>query len=581
MCQPPPTQAVRDMIGPAIPEDVTVKTIQLVQSIRPQRIFALNLSDGRTLHLVQPPPSMWRPMRHEQDIVEAEAAAIQWIRGTVSSQHPSSSSSSSSSFSSSASTSSSISNPPASPLSSPPDRILSLLPTLLHHGREPTTTATMATAAATAAALLLSQPFAVYAPVRGAPLSLLPTPPAPLPRPAREQIDRETGRLFRALARLTSPTGRFGPLAAVLGRGAVTRARAGGPSSSISSPLSAVAAGGSGSSSSSSSSSSSTADGGGGGSSGKGEKKDERGKRGGSGRRGTGRGPRDLNPHLGIGVGMGIGPGAGAGGGLSMTGGAGTWSVAFHSMLEAALRDGEDMAVAMGYATIRKHFRRLAYVLDGVETARLVVVKGGEKGNVLVQEEVGEMEEEDDGGQVVGGKADEGEEGERVAIKEGEGDGEGEGKVVENGQKRFKVTGFLDWSSCMFGDPLLATVFSDPQQEQAPSAAFLEGFNGAEIKPDSDSRSQGDLPLNGDIIDDVDGAWIRLLLYQVYHAVVDIVSEFYRPRQNSSARELEARRKLSRVLTKLAEVPDDAKRRHQRPSGEMSPAKRIKADDDG
>jgi hypothetical protein len=149
----------------------------------------------------------------------------------------------------------------------------------------------------------------------------------------------------------------------------------------------------------------------------------------------------------------------------------------------------------------------------------------------------------------------------------------GETKVAEEERdtQRLRLTGLRNWSSCVFGDPLLAAVFSDPQQ-QPPSAAFLEGFNGRKIEPARDR----DLPLDKTIIEDVDNAWIRLLLYQVYHAVVHIVSEFYRPRPDSSARELDARRKLNEVLARLAEVPDDPKRRHQRPSGDMSPAKRFR-----
>ena len=147
-------------------------------------------------------------------------------------------------------------------------------------------------------------------------------------------------------------------------------------------------------------------------------------------------------------------------------------------------------------------------------------------------------------------------------------------------QQQLKLAGLRDWSSCVFGDPLLATVFSDPllqDQQKQPSAAFLQGFNdGTPGDSPSSPARRLPFPLNRDIIQDMDTAWIRLLLYQVYHAVARIVREFYRPRPDSSVRELEARRSLNEVLAKLAEVPDDAKRRHQRPSGEMSPAKRSK-----
>jgi hypothetical protein len=326
-------------------------------------------------------------------------------------------------------------------------------------------------------------------------------------------------------------------------------------------------------------------------------------------------------------------------GGLSMsmstmagTGGAGSWSVAFHSLLEGILRDGEDMAVVLGYSAIRRQFRRLGYLLDEVSVARLVVVDGADEGNVLVRvlkdgeegEEPGVGRKGDGGGAQCHGLQvdDESVEGEvkdkhedyededgqeegkgkgmasaGPATGEGEAKGEGkEGQTSTNAKepekrhstRRLRVTGLADWSSCVFGDPLLATVFSDPQQQQPPSAGFLEGFNngtkkivqqGLYLDPAASTAKDPQLlPLDGDIIEDVDTAWIRLLLYQVYHAVVQIVREFYQPRPDSRDRELEARRKLNEVLARLAEVPDDAKKKHPRPSGEMSPAKRIKAD---
>lgn len=269
----------------------------------------------------------------------------------------------------------------------------------------------------------------------------------------------------------------------------------------------------------------------------------------------------------------------GDGGLMSSTGGAGTWSVAFHSMLEGVLRDGEDMAVAMGYATIRRHVRRLAYLLDEVGVARLVVVEGGGKGNVLVVEE----EESEEKGE--GDKGGESGEEEKDGAKEKEDGGKkeeagAEKTEIEDAQRtRLRVTGLRDWSSCVFGDPLLAAVFSDPQQ-QPPSTAFLEGFNGAALKHVPSTRDR-DFPLSKDIIADIKTAWIRLLLYQVYHAVVHVVGEFYRPRPDSSTRELEARRKLNAALAQLAEVPDDPKRKHQRPSGAMSPAKRLRGGSEG
>lgn len=204
-------------------------------------------------------------------------------------------------------------------------------------------------------------------------------------------------------------------------------------------------------------------------------------------------------------------------------------------------------------------------------------------------EERAEGEGEGEGEETKGGSEGETEEkGQGEAGKKAETDtrkkSDGETTVKEKEtHTSLKLTGLRDWSSAIFGDPLLATIFSDPLQ-QPPSPHFLEGFNGEEPDPDPNPRHLPPnlgYPLDRTIIEDIDTAWIRLLFYQIYHAVARIVTEFYRPRQDSSARELEGRRKLNEVLARLAEVPDDAKKRHQRPSGEMSPAKRVRGGEDG
>lgn len=485
MCQPPADDVARSMLGPAVPDDVALGRLQLVPTVRPLRIYEVPIPDGKALHLVLPPISMWRPLRAEQGMLTSEALTVQWIRETL------------------ARATSATEQKASSSSSATPDvatSVLPFLPTLLRHGKE---------------THLPDSSFAVYEPVRGTPLSLISSEPTPT---TRREIDRQLGTLFRDLSSLKSPTGRFGPLAAVIDS-----------SSGASTPQPA-------------------------------------------GRRGRApRLPQVLTES-----------------GLSATGGAGTWSVAFHSMLEGVLRDGEDMAVVISYPTIRRHFRRLGYLLDDVTTARLVVVEGVARGNVLVEEVGGQREnveeekqegdEGEDSGKNKGKARDEKATAEKEEDDEERGEAETAQKKDAQPQQTLKLTGLRDWSSAIFGDPLLATVFSDPNQP-LPSSAFLEGFDGETPDSSADSRYTH-RPLNPSIIKNMDTAWIRLLFYQVYHAVTRIVSEFYRPRQDSSDRELEARKKLNEVLAKLAEVPDNTKKRHQRPSGEMSPAKRVRGVDD-
>ncbi|KAK4159648.1 hypothetical protein QBC43DRAFT_221598 [Cladorrhinum sp. PSN259] len=461
MCQPPSNEAVREILGTAIPPEVTVEKVQPVPTLRPQRIFQVDCSDNTSLHFVTSPYSKWRPLRSDHGMVLSETIAVRWIKERAEQRFPS--------------------RPPSAASSTPKDKnetdeddpeneeqkkFAQLIPNIIHHGQETSGNRDW---------------YTFYTPSTGRPLALLNPPLSPADRDVETGINFQLGRLYRQLARLSSPTGRFGPVAATI-------------------PANYYSAGGSGSAPSSPSF------------------------------------QRQQQQHLG------------AVGGLFGTVGAATWQVAFHSMLESSLRDGEDMAVVLSYPTIRRHFRRLGYLLDEVTTPRLVVVDAGDENNILVEEQ----------------------------------------EETEEGQKGWQLVGLRDWSSCVFGDPLLGAVFSDPElaPQQPPSSEFLRGFNQDNHTTTTQSSSAEPtmvypLNLNRTVIEDVDTAWVRLLLYQVYHAVTRIVAEFYRPRADSGARELDARRRLNVILAKLAEVPDDVKSskrvKHPRPSGEMSPAKRLRA----
>lgn len=133
----------------------------------------------------------------------------------------------------------------------------------------------------------------------------------------------------------------------------------------------------------------------------------------------------------------------------------------------------------------------------------------------------------------------------------------------EPSQTPIEVTGLRQWSNCVFGDPLMATVFS---KRPNLSDDFWRGF---------------DNPLLGEttasIIEDRDNAHVRMLLYECYHAVVTLVGEYYRPQTDSSRRELAARKHLGNVLARLEELDDRGQQRRRRMSGEMSPAKRPRS----
>ncbi|KAM7194609.1 hypothetical protein V8F33_007161 [Rhypophila sp. PSN 637] len=494
MCRPPSEQSVRTALGTVFP-DVTIDRIQAIPSPRLQRLYEVTLSDGRIIYLVMSPSTRLRLLRSEHFMIPAEALAVQWIRNKLSKDpevdlQPTEATSG-----------------PGTSLSLP-----QLVPSLIHlsHGTNE-----------------LGSICSFFESTHGTPLALVPGLLSP---EERQQIDGQVGQMFRGLAHLTSPTGRFGPVATCLS------------ASTASSP-----------------------------------------------RRGGGMIP------------------AGPGGSSAMAGsteGVGTWSGAFHLMLEGILRDGEDMAVMISYSAIRRHFKRLRHLLDLVTVPRLVVMDGADESNVLVSSSLPspgpsntsipipaiaqatsniQLDSESKSGKDTAATA-----------------SSGKDKEEKEDNSPMVFTGLRDWSTAIFGDPLIATIFSD----STPTSSFLQGFNNdnntTTTSPDATasaapSISANTLPLDSSIIEDTETAPIRQLLYQVYHASVSIVKEFYRPSpresndistSSRSRRELDGRKKLTEALAKLELVQDHevdlthlaAKRTYgvSRLSGEMSPAKRVK-----
>ena len=465
MCQPPSEQSVRTVLSAVFP-DVATEGIQAIPSPRLQRLYEVTIQDGKTMLLVLSPSPRLRLLRSEHFMVPSEARTVQWIRSWVES------------------------NPEAGQdvdeASNLQASFLPFIPTLIHFSP---------------GANELGSPCSFFESTQGTPIALV---PGLLSQQERRTVDQRLGRLFRHLAHLTCPSGRFGPAANCLS------------ASSQSSPRRFI--------------------------------------------------------------GGGIGGVGGSNSEAAMGGeGTETWSGAFHLMLEGILRDGEDMAVMVNYSAIRRNFKRFRHLLDLVTVPRLVVIDGGDESNVLVSSLPPPSPKD-------------------TAIADNDTGKNEETKGKEDGDGAMVFAGIRDWSACVFGDPLLATVFNDT----TISPSFLEGFNhstkvttATEIttaepsssSPPSLSSQPSPLALDKAIIDDVETAPIRQLLYQVYHASVNVIKEFYRPRggNESSRRELEARKKLTEALARLELVPEQdiqslSKRsyRASRLSGEMSPAKRIK-----
>jgi hypothetical protein len=69
-----------------------------------------------------------------------------------------------------------------------------------------------------------------------------------------------------------------------------------------------------------------------------------------------------------------------------------------------------------------------------------------------------------------------------------------------------------------------------------------------------------------------------LLLYKCFRAVVSIVTEYYRPRPDSSRKELEGRRRLTSALAEL-DKKYGALKRVRSVSADEDSSKRLKAEE--
>lgn len=110
--------------------------------------------------------------------------------------------------------------------------------------------------------------------------------------------------------------------------------------------------------------------------------------------------------------------------------GSSSWREAFHALLEAVLRDAEDMLVTIPYDSIRYYIAKHAHVLDQVTEPRLVAFNVCDPTNVLVD------------------------------------------------QRLKQITGLVGFSNIIWGDPLMSGGIVDG------SAAFFEGFGECPVQTD-------------------------------------------------------------------------------------------------
>ncbi|KAI0431257.1 hypothetical protein F5Y09DRAFT_330450 [Xylaria sp. FL1042] len=267
--------------------------------------------------------------------------------------------------------------------------------------------------------------------------------------------------------------------------------------------------------------------------------------------------------------------------------GADGWKKTFHFLLEGILRDGEDRAVTMSYELVRTMFHKFGHLLDAVTTPRLVVCDADEDDIVLVSrsEKAQQKREHQD--------PDTSESGPTVKIELHDSSSGLQQSMGEDDATILEITGLQDWSNCIFGDPLFATVFSHTTPEfergfhQSHEAGKIKSpgqTNKVEKEEDNDGSSgdqdEDEEKQDIDIIEDPDNAPTRILLYECYHATVAIVRQFYRPDADSSEREIAARRRLVAALAKLEHVDasEPVGKRHRRPSRNDWPVKRPRGD---
>ncbi|KAH8645633.1 hypothetical protein BX600DRAFT_477722 [Xylariales sp. PMI_506] len=564
MSRLPPPESVKTVISRNLP-NTTIESIKPISPYRPQRDFTVQVSDGRTVVLTLSPSRMLRLLRSEQCLVLSEALIIRWMYQKLLEDKPRNSRMSIQSLlapepqqdpSTSMSTTS-LGNDHIS-AKSKGGFLLSCLPVLLAHS---------------ISSPELGTAFNFFEQSKGCPVISL---PEPLSAAEQKVIDFQKGQLVRRISGLSSPNSKFGPVAAVLG----------------SSPAS---------------------------SDGEGSIKTA----------------------------------------VTGSGGVGSWTKAFLALVEGVLRDGEDLAVMMSYSLIRGHVRRLSHLLDTVTLPRLVVMDAGNDSNLLVDRSPINGDQDtmpkhpsrpssvasvsiSDASETAPTTPAQGVKTTNTQEAKGSLDKQGMAPMakedLQNASRaspQIVLTGLRDWSNSIFGDPLMACIFS-----QNPSPEFLDGFRqrkhptnspyfGASPSPppipspliarssstapssvsvvsgdggeeeeedeveennkdddDDDGSDQNDGRDDYPLIEDREHAAARLLLYECYHAAVSLVRTFYRPcggRDNATRDEMAARRRLTAVLNRLAEVDDDgndgegAHKRPRKESVDIWPVKRPKS----
>lgn len=190
-----------------------------------------------------------------------------------------------------------------------------------------------------------------------------------------------------------------------------------------------------------------------------------------------------------------------------------SWRLAFCTMLEDTLRDGEDMLVALPYESIRSALARLSDALDDVQEARVVLLDLGRQEedsslNIDDSNDEGDEEDEtvDDGEDYDGEDEDSGDDYDGEEEDEDEGKGKGDDNDCNDGDKDehrvgegderdeeflYENSRFIGYGTrTVWGDPLLGSSSSLSLSISSPAPfAIRKGSLGKRKRGSSETSS--------------------------------------------------------------------------------------------
>lgn len=259
------------------------------------------------------------------------------------------------------------------------------------------------------------------------------------------------------------------------------------------------------------------------------------------------------------------------------------WSDAFLSLLESVLRDAEDIAVSLQYEKIRQNASRFKHVLDEVTVPSLVVLDAGEPFNTQIvfpgDSAVRDLKTPVQQGGATCFRTEQPEPAalplftaKIPAIMLHAADGielktSALPMTMHSNPDIPKVIGIQDWHNCIFGDPMFTSVLTHSKNTEIRSG-FIYQLGEVESKALEQAMH---------LAKDLQHVDVRRLLYECYHSVAIIVTEYYRMTVDGDDRELPARRRLVQALARLEDLDVLGRKVHPRPDSAHSVAKRQKS----